>query len=208
MVKSHSEHSAENENQEFLAWLHEELIDYKGVFDLSDEDLRNRKILEIGSGDRRFAAACAINKIPSDVYSLEPALHGADKSGYASTEFLKTVIERLPADLQKEINDKTVVSTAEKTTFKDNSFDLVIGRSVPYESVEELANRLRELLRISNVVRIFPVDERNREDFEEALTKIATQISFTRRYKTTIDEKIKNEEGEKHVREDELIISR
>lgn len=199
---------AKPEQRQFLEWLGKELKDYEEVFDLSNDYLREKKILEIGAGDRRFAATCLQNGITSQVYSLEPALGAEEKPGYASKEFLKEVVEKLPQDVRAEIDKKTVVATAEATPFKDGAFDLVLGRSVPFESTDQLTDRLRELLRVGREVRLFPIDADNRPVFESALTELAKDLPIDFQFKTTLEDDVPTEEGIRHVKEDVLIVKK
>ena len=208
MPEFNPELQAEMERQQFMEWLRGELKDYEEVFDLSDEQLRNKKILEIGAGDRRFAATCALNGVSQEVYSLEPALGKEEKPGYASKEFLSKVVEKLPQDLRAEIEKRTVVATAEAAPFKDKTFDLVLGRSVPFESPDELKERLRELLRVGQEVRFYPIDEETRSAFEAALAELVKDLQLDTQFKTTVETDVPTEEGARHVKEDVLIVKK
>jgi len=196
----------EEKQRKFLEWLGNELKNYEAIFNLSDEDLRDKKILEIGAGDRRFAATCILNNITREVYSLEPALSGEDKPGYASQGFLDKVMEGLPADMRRKIEEKTLVTTAEQIPVEKDSFDLVIGRSVPFENIEQLENRLRELFRVGKEIRLYPVHTDNYSAMNIALNEVAKDLKFNVQFKTIVEEDIKTEDGIQHIQEDVVIL--
>lgn len=196
---------AEQERRELYDWLKYTLQDYQEVFDLPEDDLKDKKILEIGACDRRVAAALMINKLTNEIYSLDPA-YIKQQEGYADTEVTKGVVERLPQDLQEEIKKRTVSSTAEETPFNDQSFDLVIGRSVNFDSPEQLVKRLKELLRVGNEVRLYPVVDEDRSIYDAALGKVREELNIQVEFKTIIDEDIETDSGTRHVKEDVLIL--
>lgn len=194
--------------EEYEQWLRDEVRDYKAVFALTDNDIRGKKILEVGAGDRRFAATCMINGLTQDVYSLEPALSGEEKSGYHIQDNLYDVINRVSPPVRKNIEEKTIIATAEATGLPDQSFDLVISRSVPTSSDQQLRDRLMELLRVGKEVRIYPVVELRRDAFEQAVSDIQRDVSLTAEFIITLDTDIRTEQGVKRVKEAVLILHR
>ncbi len=197
---------AEIERQDFFSWLKGQLKEYQEVFALSDQDFKDRKILEIGAGDRRLAASVIINKLVTDFYSLEPALGADDESGYASKDFLKPVMKKLPADTRAEIERKTIIAPAEAIPAENNSFDLVLGRSVPFENEQQLALRLRELLRVGKEIRIYPVTGDNRASYEAVVVAVRNEVACEIEFKTTLDTQVNTKNGLQAVKEDVLII--
>ncbi|MDP2656337.1 MAG: hypothetical protein Q8P11_02105 [bacterium] len=197
------------ETEHFLQWVKDEIKVYEDNFELSHGDLNNKKILEIGAGDRRFAATCLLNGLTSEVYSLEPGLGNGEfdeAKPYATKEFLGGVLDKLPQDIQNKIEEKTIISDAEKISDSDGTYDLVIGRSVPFESEEQLEKRLHELLRVSKHVRLYPINESNRDAYTRAIEILTKDRQISVEYKTTVEDDIPTETGIKHITEDVVIL--
>lgn len=194
-------------HSELSEWLDEQFEDYKEVFALQDDDFRRKKILEIGAADRRLAALCLKKHLTGNVISLEPAL-GAQQEGYAAREIATDLLKQLPRDIRDHVDGLTVAATAEETPFKGNSFDLVLGRSVNFESPHQLAKRLKELLRVGKEVRLYPVNDANRAEYESALDEATGEAPLEYAFKTTLDTTIQTDSGPRHVREDVLIVRR
>lgn len=192
---------------ELSDWLERTYEDYKQVFALTDDDFRRKKILEIGAGDRRLAAACLQKRLTGNFISLEPALR-AQTEGFADREFVNGLLAELPPEVRRHLDERTVAATAEKTPFTDRSFDLVLGRSVNFENAAQLVERIKELLRVGREVRLYPVDEHNRADYEDALDAVESEMLLEYAFMTTLDANIPTASGDRRVREDVLIIRR
>ncbi len=201
------EKGKENENN-ITNWLKQKVDHYKEVFDLSDEDLRNKKILEIGAYDRRFAIALISEGISNDVFSLEPALGSESKEGYAQKDNLMNLMQKIPNELRNEVEKRTIIAEAESVPDSSESYDLVIGKSVPYNSKKQLKKRINELLRIGKEVRFYPIDSKNRSDYESVVESIKKLIPITIECKKIVDCDLKMETGIIHVKEDVLILKK
>lgn len=190
---------------ETISWLAEELKHYEEIFSFSHENLRNKRILEIGAFDRRLAAAFISAGISADISSLEPALAEESKEGYAEKDMLMRLLDRLPKEFRDEIEKHTIVAEAETIPVADGVYDLVIGKSVPYGSREQLAKRISELLRVGREVRFYPITSDNRSDYESAIQSIKS-IPVIIEYKTTTEGDVPMAGGVVHVKEDVLIL--
>ena len=201
---------AEQEQQEFLEWLRGVQEGFQEEFNLSEEDLRTKKILDVGACDMRNAASCLLNGTSKEIYSLEPGLvedQEQAKKFLRQPELTREVLERLPTDMRKQIEQKTVVATAEETPFDNNSFDLVIVGFVPFESKQQLSDRLHELLRISAEVRIYPIADKDRDAYQNVLAQMAKELDLEVEFVTQIEREVKTESGTE-IKKDELLILR
>lgn len=126
---------------------------YKDNLNLTDTDLENGTILDVGAGSRNFAASCIRYGINVNVYSLEPqwqALNGynrAKQKSYLNKEL--TPVQRAILDLN------TVIANAEEMPFPDQSFDLVVmnaGGSYDDENGEE--HDSSEFLQIARILKV------------------------------------------------------
>jgi hypothetical protein len=199
----------ETPENETTRWLGEELKHYEEIFSFSDEDLRSKRILEIGAFDRRFAAALVSANVSTEVFSLEPALaveSGAEpKKGYARKDILMRLMDRLPEKIRDEVEKHTIVAEAEAIPVADGIYDLVIGKSVPYSSHKQLAKRIIELLRVGRDVRFYPITSDNRGDYESAIRTIKSTPVIIE-YKTTTEDDMPMDGGIVHIKEDVLIL--
>jgi len=85
---------------------------------LSEKDLKDKKILDVGAGSRAFAGHCIRSGICKEVYSLEP------KIGKINDEEEKIISAELNNEVKKQINFKTVRGKMENLPFEDQSMDL------------------------------------------------------------------------------------
>ncbi len=202
---SFSSSTPETPENETTQWLSEELKRYEEIFSFSHEDLSGKRILEIGAFDRRFAAAFVSADLSAEVSSLEPALAAESKEGYAQKDMLRSLMEKLPKEVRAEVEKHTIVAEAEAIPVADGVYDLVIGKSVPYGSREQLAKRISELLRVGKEVRFYPITSDNRSDYESVIQSIKS-IPITVEYKTTAESDVPMEGGVVHIKEDVLIL--
>lgn len=111
------------------------LKSYLRGLNLSPEELRDKKILDVGSGSGRFAEEAKKAGI-ENVYSFDPSLaSGAvrEKSG------------------ERGVTSKAVAGQAEEMPFADESFDLVVNNfSLPMwsESPQAMRQAFAEELRV------------------------------------------------------------
>ncbi len=207
MVDVYSPAAEEAERQEFYDGLRMILDDRKENLSLSEADLKDKRILEIGAANRSVAAAVMLAGLTKEFYSLEPALK--HQTGYAESLTLEGILDKLPADLRAEIEKRTVTTTAEKTGFKDDEFDLVIGTGVNFDSPRQLQNRLEELLRVGKDVRLYPYDKTTAPAYDKAVAAISKKMDLDVARQVTTDELV-NTGGKKprHVLESVLVLKR
>jgi len=86
---------------------------------LSVDDLKGKKILDIGAGERFIAGYCAKEGVNNEIYSVEPNIDNA--------EFVKNFIGKNWPEIKTEIDKKTVKNRQEELPYKDESFDLAIN---------------------------------------------------------------------------------
>jgi len=141
MSKEYWQESFSNDSIDFHTQLRE--------LGLTVESLKDKSVLDIGSGGARFAEGVKDEKINTNIISLDPK--------YGSPENLKKKITAGEDNTMERIKEKrlsAVVGLAESLTFADESFDLVIANcSVPYyqpdkdlkeKSISEMIRVLRQ----------------------------------------------------------------
>lgn len=122
-----------------LSWerAREEFSDFRASLDGLVDDLKGKRLLEIGSGYGLFLAVCLENGIKAE--GVEPA----NQDTYKSTlNISKIVLERsgFNADVIKQIS-------AEDLPYKTNSFDLVVSLFT-LEHVGNIDKVLKESVRV------------------------------------------------------------
>lgn len=207
MTEKFSFSTPERPENEIAQWLAEKLKHYEKIFNFSHEDLRDKRILEIGAFDRSLAAAFISAGISTDIDSLEPALAAESKEGYASKDMLMAFMDQLPEGIRNEIEKHTIISEAEAIPVADGIYDLVIGKSVPHSSREQLSKRISELLRVGKEVRLYPITSENRSDYESVMQTIKPAPAVVE-YKTTKEGDVQTEDGVAHIKEDVLILKK
>lgn len=178
---------------------------------LTDALMKDKKILDVGAGGREFAAGALLNHITEEIYSLEPGLSEQFQQSFTpnqTPEEIKNIVDKrkkrlqyLPQEIQESINKKTVAALGEQAPFRNNSFDLVVATCVNYEdgNIQQLADRLCELLAIGKEVRIAPVGSENpypqfaehpmnKKFFDQALILAQEKMPFDFEYQTTAEE--------------------
>ena len=137
--------------------------EYARHLNLGEEDLKGKRILDIGAGTRRFAREVEEGGIQAEVFSLEPQFSlPEEKMNPKVQEF----IEKHSAST--EVKEKTVAGVGEKIPFAKESFDLCISEySLPMHSPtqEQVKSFFEEISRITKVegeIRLYPIN-RNQE---------------------------------------------
>lgn len=118
---------------------------YLREFNLLASDLSNKKILDIGSGDKeRFSKEAA--EIGAEIYSLNPALQ--------KEEMRKEAKENIASSASGEIlawQKRTAVGRGQELPFGDEVFDMITSLyAVPYyiDSKQGKFDAIREMVRV------------------------------------------------------------
>jgi ubiquinone/menaquinone biosynthesis C-methylase UbiE len=88
---------------------------------LTPEQLKNKKVADIGAGDRLISAFCFKNNITKEVYSIDPIIANSLRD--------RKFIEHNFTDLGG-VKEKSVAGRKESIPFGDNFFDIVILHGV------------------------------------------------------------------------------
>ncbi|GEM_PF-5016853 len=178
---------------------------------LTDALMKDKKILDVGAGGREFAAGVLLNHITEEIYSLEPGLSEHFQQTFTpdrTAEEVRDIVNKrkqrighLPPEIQEKINQKTVVALGEQAPFRNNFFDIVVATCVNYAdgNIQQLAERLCELLAVGKEVRIAPVGSENpypqfaehpmnKKFFDQALILAREKMPFDFEYQTTSEE--------------------
>lgn len=107
---------------------HEMFVHYLDNLGLTEAEIRDKKIVDIGAGERLFAAYCVDQGINEDVYSVEPNMQH---------ETYQEVDERIPSQIREKLDDRTVCAFVEQLPFADQSFNLVLMNNFPFYETEE-----------------------------------------------------------------------
>ena len=197
----------EKVSEEMREWLTDTFGTTLEQFHLTVDELKDKKIIEIGAFDRRLAATCLLLGGTKEVYSVEPALGSEDQEGYADKQLLMAVLEKLPSSMRQQIEQRTLITDAEHIPLQDESVDVILGRSVPWQSVEQLAGRLKEGLRLGHEIRLYPITDRNQHEVDEALKLLQQENLQTQfEYVVTTDTEIPTENGMVRVQDKVLIV--
>jgi ubiquinone/menaquinone biosynthesis C-methylase UbiE len=138
MSKEYWENSFSNDSIDFHTQLRE--------LGLSVESLKEKSVLDIGSGGARFAEGAKDENINTKIISLDPK--------YSLPKNLKLKITGGEDTTMKRVKEKQlpiVVGLAESLPFSDKSFDLVIANcSVPYYQPDKnlKAKSISEIIRV------------------------------------------------------------
>ncbi len=177
--------------------------------DLSEDDLRGKKILDAGAGSRRFGVGCITHGLTKEVYSL--AKDWLPKTG--DEELVPEIrFQRvIPAVIRAELDKRTVTAKAEVISIRDNTFDLVVVNAVPAPEEGQLISRIRELLRVGKEVRIYPVRVEPRSNvatYEQVLQALREEgvFDFEVEYKTTLEGNTKVGNEIKYIIHQVLIL--
>lgn len=149
-----------------------------GNLGLPYNDLHNKKILDVGAGERPIAAYCQLKRISSEVYSVEPNI---DYEMYASSREL----ENWPG-IKAQIDRKTVRDKRDALSFEDETFDLVINHATMpgfkndlqdgnikkmKTGINQLFNEVIRVLKHGGEARLFPAETINDDEAIMALLK-------------------------------------
>ena len=139
------------------------LDEYAYHLNLEEENLKGKKILDIGAGTRRFAREVEERGIQAEVFSLEPLFSlPKEKMDPKVQEF----IEKYP--VSTKVKEKTVAGVGDQMPFTNEAFDLCVSEySLPMHSStqEQAKSFFEEISRITKVggeIRLYPIN-RNQE---------------------------------------------
>jgi SAM-dependent methyltransferase len=131
---------------------------------LEEPELHEKRILDIGAGERYLAAYCEKTGINSDVFSVEPNLGiSSYNSGFVKKNW---------PEIDKAIGEKTVVAKREALPFEDESFDLAINHAalpgkiyfkngnyaLMEEAIKSSFNEMMRILKSGGEAIIFPLE--------------------------------------------------
>ena|SRR3989344_2342030 len=129
------------------------LEEYSRDLDLNQKTLEGKKILDVGSGTRKFAKEVKESGINAEVISLDPV--------YLSQELQEEKMRHEGGPINKlkefiratdipDVKEKTVAGVGEKMPFKDETFDLILAdNSLPaYGNKEQIDEFFTEAFRV------------------------------------------------------------
>lgn len=128
--------------------INRDLILYLAFFNLKLDDLRAKKILDIGSGTANFAKDAKYNGI--DVTALDPVyILNAGRKKFFQEKFWRRIKRFITRE--KKILPAAVAAVGEELPFKEDVFDLITSVYASYhyaEDKESLEENIKESLRV------------------------------------------------------------
>ena len=164
---------------------------------LSEADIKNKRVLDVGAGARTFASHCIRTGINREIYSLKPRI------GETYPEEEKEITAIIGEKEKKEIDSKTVKAVMENMPFKDQSMDLVLAENAmpgfDSEKGEEMRssvqNSFDEIIRVlkpGGEARLYPIYlnecEQSRRPLVEEIEKKLAELRKNKNLEITIQE--------------------
>ena len=141
---------------------------YTKDFNLSLEDLRNKRILDAGGGsDPQFVNYLLKNNITDKAFSMDGSIFmkKTEKNLYAwddNEELFADYVEKRKA----EEGAKYVRGVGEEMPFRADSFDLIISRAVPFYDLDKFYDNALYSLAPGGKLIVGPFFEDDEEDME------------------------------------------
>ncbi|KKT82705.1 MAG: hypothetical protein A3B99_01815 [Candidatus Yanofskybacteria bacterium RIFCSPHIGHO2_02_FULL_44_12b] len=152
---------------------------------LTREELAGKRILDLGSGTRRFAKEVEDNGIVADVFSVDPIFEDPDQKIEKGADELAG---QLAETDRPSITKKTVAALGENLPFKDNSFDFILAEySLPAHAISEkqidefFQNSMRSL-RVGGELRFCPPVNLQRKELTAYVERKLTELSKQNQY--------------------------
>ncbi len=141
--------------EEFKTWketptTNRGLEDYLRDLNLTPEMLVGKKILDVGSGTRRFAKEVKEAGISAEVISIDPVFVSPEEKSRIQGDSTGKLQEMLQNTDVPGVKDKTVAGVGEALPFRDGIFDLVVAdNSLPaYGNKEQIDDFFTEVFRV------------------------------------------------------------
>lgn len=147
-------------------WLRDTLQHYSELLQLPQNAWDHGRVLDIGAGDRRLAAACAMEKRGAEVWSMEPTFdeNFAKRNELNTLDEIKALNEKLPTDVKTLLDTRTIIGSYDKLPVADASFDRVVSiyafpTMLKWEvhNIETFFDETLRVLRPGGEVRVFPI---------------------------------------------------
>ncbi len=157
------------------------LLDLK----LTKEELSGKRILDLGSGTRRFAKEVEDNGIKAEVFSIDPIFEDPNQKVEKGADELAG---QLAETDRPSITKKTVAALGENLPFKDNSFDLILAEySLPAHAtsekqIDEFFQDAIRSLRVGGELRFCPPVNLQRKELSKYIDHKLTGLSQQSQY--------------------------
>lgn len=161
--KSRGEMSEERLSAAAIEGERQEYGQYLKNLGISPDDLRGKRILDAGAGERFFAAHLLREEIADEIFSLEPLIAPA-------SDLARSWKEKMDPEIQKQLNARTIKAFNEAIPLKNESIDLVLvncfpvlkhyGRNTERELAEQVEKMFDEFVRVlspGGELRYFPL---------------------------------------------------
>ncbi|MBI2639756.1 MAG: class I SAM-dependent methyltransferase [Candidatus Sungbacteria bacterium] len=122
------------------------LEEYLRDLHLTLEMLKGKKILDVGSGTRRFAKELKESGVNAEVISVDPVFASPEEKSRVQGDTSGKLQEMIRNTAVPGVREKTVAGVGEMLPFRDGTFDLVIAdNSLPaYGNREQIDNFLQK----------------------------------------------------------------
>src|SRR3989338_3849917 len=152
---------------------------------LTKEVLVGKRILDLGSGTRRFAKEMEDNGIVADVFSVDPIFEDPNKKIEKGADELGGQLSETD---RPSIAKKTVAALGENLPFRDNSFDFILAEySLPAHStsekqIDEFFQSSIRSLRVGGELRFCPPVNLQMKELTAYIERKLTELSKLNQY--------------------------
>jgi len=151
---------------------------YAKDFDLQEEDIKDKRILDIGCGEGKFLLYCLEKGLTDDIYGIERNQEGIDKSDDWVNRDFKA--------LREEYRDHFLNGDFVKDDISIDKLDHALARASlslfssekEGEDIYKLVNKVEKCLKAGGDLRICPVFKDDRTDLYEKWQELARKVSM------------------------------
>src|SRR3989344_2717603 len=158
---------------------------YLSDLNLTKETLEDKRILDLGSGTRRFAKELEDGGVKAEIFSLDPIFENPKEKIEAGAEELSEQLSKT-----RRVQN-TVAGLGEHLPFKNNSFDLILAEySLPAHAtskkqIDDFFESSLSSLRVGGKLRFCPPVSLQNPVLSEYITNKITELSNTSMYEVT-----------------------
>lgn len=152
---------------------------------LTKEELVGKRILDLGSGTRRFAKEVEDNGIVAEVFSVDPIFEDPSQKIEKGADELAS---QLAETNRLSVTKKTVAALGENLPFKNDSFDLILAEySLPVHAtsekqIDEFFHDSIRSLRVGGELRFCPPANLQSKELTAYIEHKLTELSQQNQY--------------------------
>lgn len=166
------------------------LSKYLDDLHLTKEGLTGKRILDLGSGTRRFAKEAEESGINVDIFSLDPLFEDpSQKIENGQEELAKSLDETN----RRSITSRTIAGFGDQLPFKDNTFDLILAEyslpahAVSEKQIDEFFKETTRALKVGGELRFSPSVSLQNTNLTSYIDRKLKELSKHSQYKVIKD---------------------